>query len=392
MAVYAFIVIAAGLLFWAFLNNIKSVIDAAVFLYKPLQPFLYGLIIAYLLNPIVKRLEKLLGSVHKLFKRYRYKPMKKKLKRGLSVAFAYLITLLILGIFFSIVIPQLIESLGKLANEIPNYVNSVQEFLSEKSQILVDDIDFIDFEEIMLSLGAALREWTNDLTVFIPNVIALTKNVTGFFINFLIGVVISVYMLFSKEFTIARFKKVLYAIFPKKFMDRSILVIRDSDKVFSNFVIGKVIDSLIVGILNFIFMTLSGMPYAMLISVVVAVLNIIPYFGAIAGPVIGALILFVINPVQAIIYSVFGFILQQVDGNIISPKILGDAMGLDAFLIIFAVITFGSVFGMTGALLGVPLFAVMYTIFSGIIRKRLKKKNLPENTNSYMDDISYPEQ
>ncbi len=207
--------------------------------------------------------------------------------------------------------------------------------------------------------------------------------VFGAFFNFLVGIVVSVYLLNSKDLFCAQFKKILYAFVPAKSANEFISTVRRAHKIFGGFVTGKLLDSLIIGMLCFIVMTIFNWPYAMLISVIIAVTNIIPFFGPFIGGIPSALLILMVEPITSLYFGIFVLILQQFDGNILGPKILGDSTGLSSFWVIFSLLVFGGFFGFVGMAIGVPTFAVFYTLITDKIYNSLEKKKLPTDTQKF---------
>lgn len=233
---------------------------------------------------------------------------------------------------------------------------------------------------------AILEAFYSWLSASLPMVLNATKNLTTGLTNLILGVIISIYFLFGKERFLAQIKKALYALFPEDFVKRLVDVTHTSNRIFSGFISGKLLDSLIIGILCFVGMSLFRMPMAMLVSVIVGVTNVIPYFGPIIGAVPSALIVFLIDPIKALWFVFFVICLQQFDGNILGPRILGDSIGMPAFWVIFSILLFGGYFGVFGMFVGVPTFAVIYSIFKIWMEGRLERKNMPTDTKSYASE------
>ena len=197
------------------------------------------------------------------------------------------------------------------------------------------------------------------------------------------GIILSVYLLASKELFYAHAKKLGYALFPKRVMDKLLEITHTSNNIFTGFIVGKIVDSTIIGVLCFIVMALFNWPYAMLISVIVGVTNVIPYFGPFIGAIPSILLLLIIDPRTAVMFGIFILILQQLDGNIIGPKILGDSTGLSAFWVVFSITLFSAIMGPIGMLIGVPTFAVIYSLIRDFAEWRLKTKNMATATDDY---------
>jgi predicted PurR-regulated permease PerM len=323
---------------------------------RTLSPFIYALAIAYFIDPLVTKLEKY------LFK----KVVKDKTRRAFSIIVAYLIVLGFIVLLLSFVIPQIIDSIQEIA-KLPIFDLAYIQLVMDKGSIAIFDTGYsIDLSlvneylnENVLSTFSTLSGF---LTNFAPIIVGNLASFTAGLFNLIIGFIIAIYLLMSKESALHTARKVVFAIFPPK---KSIFIInlsKESNTIFINFILGKLLDSLIIGIIAFISLLLLKYPFALLLSVIVGITNIIPFFGPFVGGGIGFVILLFINPVQALWYLLFIFILQQFDGNILGPKILGDSTGLSAFWVIFAIIFFGKFFGIVGMFIGVPITAVIKNI------------------------------
>jgi predicted PurR-regulated permease PerM len=201
--------------------------------------------------------------------------------------------------------------------------------------------------------------------------------------NLFIGIIVAIYILASKNTFLAQAKKLAYGLFKKDHADVIIHYVKISNGMFSGFIVGKIVDSTIVGILCFLLMSMMGLPYAMLISVIIGVTNIIPVFGPYIGVVPSAFLILLVDPMQALSFIIMIIILQQLDGNIIGPAILGESTGLSAFWVLFSILLFGGLWGIVGMIIGVPLFAVIYRIISDFINWKLADRNLSTVTECY---------
>ena len=202
--------------------------------------------------------------------------------------------------------------------------------------------------------------------------------------NFLIGRIIALYLLMSKELFAGQGKKIIYALFEEDNANATIRNIRFVHRTFGGFISGKLVDSLIIGMICFIGMTLLNLPYPLLISLIIGITNIIPFFGPFIGAIPSIILILMVNPLQALYFGIFVFALQQFDGNILGPKILGDKTGLSSFWVIFAITLFGGYWGFVGMVVGVPLFAVLYAAWKAFINRSLQKKGLSTDTNEYL--------
>ena len=203
--------------------------------------------------------------------------------------------------------------------------------------------------------------------------------------NLVIGFIVAAYVLAEKEHFFGQGRKIVFALFSEKAGKSIIEKSRKCNEIFGGFVIGKIIDSLIIGVLTFILLSIFNMPYTMLVSIIVCVTNVIPFFGPFIGAIPSFFLILLIDPIKALWFLLIIFLIQQLDGNIIGPKILGNSTGLSAFWVMFAILIAGGLFGFAGMLFGVPVFAIIYYLLSEWIRGKLKKKNLPLETENYMD-------
>ncbi len=378
IAVYSFLVIAAGILFFAVILNFSHIWGLICKIAGIMMPFFYGFALAYLVNPILHFFEdwalpKVSGG-----------KMKPKLKRGIGIFLAYALVLILISIFLWVVIPQVGSSIYGIVSMIPNFIATADEWAGE----ILSSINRIELpagssEKIASMLENVIIFFTDIAENMLPHIINATKNITSGIINVVVGVIISIYLLFSKEKFFAQIKKTLNAFLPHEKVDRMAQLAHSSHSIFSGFISGKILDSLIIGIICFVGMSIFGMPYAMLISVIVGVTNVIPYFGPFIGAIPSILLILLIDPWKAIGFAVFILLLQQFDGNILGPKILGDSTGISAFWVIFSVMLFGGLYGFLGMFLGVPVFAVIYAIFRANVEYRLRNKGMSENTNDY---------
>lgn len=346
-----------------------------------LMPFIYGFVLAYILNPAMRCIEQKIFP--KIFKR---KP-KKKYTRTLALIGTYLFAFILLGLFAWVIIPQTANSVIGLVSKIPNYILQIDSWLNG---LIASLVELGVTTQMVKNLGnyieSMLQNFYQWMTSMLPQIVSMTSKLTTGVMNFALGVIISIYMLASKEKFFAQCKKLLYAIFPKSPVDKVVEVTRYSHKIFSGFIFGKLLDSLIIGILCFIGLTILRMPDAMLVSVIVGITNIIPYFGPFIGAIPSFLIILMSSPVKSLWFLLFIFLLQQFDGNILGPKILGDSTGLASFWVIFAIIVFGGFFGPVGMFIGIPLFAVITSLVSEMVNKRLAKKELPTALDNYASD------
>ncbi len=384
----AFLVVAALMVFSRLLFDFAVVGDTLAKIANVLLPFIVGLILAYLLAPIYDFVEK---PTYKWFAGKNETPRrfaKVGAKIIASVA-AVLFLFAVVGGLLSMVIPQVYHSVVGLVNT-----------LSEKSTVFMAWINevagsFGNGEEGALWLSQGLSKLTEGVikwaeTDLLDNLGGIAKevstgviNVIGTVTNVLIGVIICVYTLNSKELFAAQAKKITYSLFKTSTANYIVHMTRYIDQTFGRFINGMLIDALMVGILCFIGTSILGMPYALLLSVIVGLFNIVPIFGPISAAVIGTFFVLLESPIKAVIFVAFVLVLQQIDGNIVAPKILGQQTGLPSFWVIFAIVLGGGLFGLTGMILGVPTFAVVYALIQQYAENRLAKKSIPEKTEAF---------
>ena len=345
-----------------------------------LRPFVFGIIFAYLLNGPLMFFERKLSFVEK-------KKPQRVLKRVLAIIVSWIAAIAVLSAFFYIVMPDVTESINVLINNIPYYLSSLQDFVRNITETYGIEAPFIDyFLEFEISsevFATLLKEYGEDLIPQLANIANLSVKIGNVVFDIIIATVLSVYIMYSKETLIAQLKKALYAVLKTETASNLVRFARESHRIFSGFINGKLLDSLIIGILCFIGMSVIGLEFTMLISFIVGCTNVIPFFGPFLGAIPSVLILLMVDPWQALWFGIFVFVLQQLDGNVIGPKILGDSTGLPALWVMFAILVGGGIFGIIGMFIGVPAFAVIYKFAKEYLENKLKKKNLPAQTENY---------
>lgn len=350
-----------------------------------LQPIIIGVVLAYLLNPVMMFLERCLSRL--IGPHLKKKERAKKICRSLATLGAMVVLVLVVAFLLVLIIPQIVDSIQKLVFTLPQ---EVQAMIKKMNTILSGEPQLADaLENTLLYATDYLRDWAlNDLLPKSDRYLTfITSGVIGVFkllINILVGLIVSIYLLYSKEQFVGQMKKLTYAVFKPKAANIIVKTARKSNQIFGGFVSGKIVDSAIIGVLCYIVLLIVKMPYAVLVSVIVGVTNVIPFFGPFIGAVPSFFIILLANPVQGIYFLVIVLILQQVDGNIIGPAILGDSTGLSPFWVVFAIMIGGGLFGFMGMLLGVPVFGVIYYICEEVIYYFLRKKGLPKETEPYV--------
>lgn len=379
----AFIVIACSILFYILIEKFDVVASIFQSMINILMPIIVGLIIAYLLNPLMNFFENV------CYKRVQKNKQHSRLRRGLSLISTFILALLFVSGLFYLVIPQIVVSVSQLISNIPIYFDNSKDFLNElvkNNKFLSDVIDNNTFN-FMDNLQKIITQYLPLANDIITNVTNSAIGVVTGVMNIILGCIVAIYVLYSKEKFGGQSKKVMFALFPKKFTVRFLDIVSQTDRMFSSFIFGKFLDSLIVGILCFIGMTILQIPYAMLIAVIITVFNMIPFFGPIIGAVPCTLLILMVDPFKALWFVILIAVLQQLDGNVLGPMILGNQTGLSGFWITFAIITFGGLFGFIGMIIGVPTFAVIYSLIRLFVENRLKSKGMPVSTAEYIKPI-----
>ena len=371
------IVIAAGLLMLSCVLYFAEIMAFMRTLFGVLSPFLVGAAVAFLLTPLLRRVEKL------FFRLFCKKKARPKMCRLLGMLVCYTALFLCVYTFARILIPRLIESVRSILNFIATFVTAnegnIQDFLLEH------DILAIEGSEIVIAWNNIYQQLMGYTNILVENVLSLSKSVYTFVFQIFVGLVVSIYVLIDKERFGAQSKKICYAVFTREHSERLIFWFRRANRIFAGYISGKIIDSLIIGVLCYLGMLLLRLEYPHLISVIVGVTNIIPFFGPFIGAVPSILILLMVNPMSAIWFGIFILILQQLDGNVIGPYILGDSVGISPFWIMVAIIVGGGLFGFMGMLLSVPVFALFYAIVRAAVSVRLEKRDLPVPSSAYFD-------
>lgn len=369
-----FIVIALSILLFFFIRNFSGIFAQVEKIFSILAPFIYGFVIAYILSIPMKYIENNVLS-------FLDKKNKFKLKRMLAVTITYVIAGVAIGIIFSILIPQLAESIMTLVENIPEYGASVENIISDI--VIKTNMDVSVVNELVNDFRNLSSYLANLAGTIVTSLFQFSAYITQYILNIVLGTIISIYILTSKEKFFAQGKKILYAFLPEKTVEYIITLTRTSNKIFIGFLGGKLLDSLIIGVICFISMSIMGMPYPLLVSFIIGITNIVPVFGPFIGAIPSIIIIFIASPIKALWFAIFVLVLQQFDGNILGPKILGNSIGVSAFWVIFAILVGNGIFGFVGMIIGVPLFAVIYTIITGIVEARLAKKGMPLDTNNY---------
>ena len=398
LGVTAFCVIGASILFFFLLYHFTEVWALVEKLMLILRPILYGLVLAFLLLPVQRHILAFLTSLAP-------SPKVRPILNGTAILLSLMFALLVIYILLAMVLPQLYFSVVGLVQAFPDYIETVQNWLVKTWE------DNPALREFLLpyyeSTTQALEDWLeNDImpnlesmsTVLnwakeflLPNVTDVVTSVsvvvaTSLMVlkDILIGLIVSVYLLARKDTFAAQSKKIIYSLLPTRYGDLVVEEVRSAYRIMSGFINGKLVDSAIIGVICLICCNILRFPYPALVATIIGVTNIVPFFGPFICAIACFFLILMVNPIQEVFFGLFVLVLQQFDGNILGPKILGDSTGLASFWVLFSILLFGGLFGFAGMVLGVPVFAMLYSILSRLVARGLRQRGLPVETAQYM--------
>lgn len=379
VAAYSLIVLAISILFFIIISQLDIFTNVLGEQLSFFQPIIMGLVMAYIFNFILEFIE------DRILVRKRNLSKKKKATRIISLIFTYIIVLVLVYLFLYFILPELIASLVGLANDIPGYITNI-------SRIVTDFMNQLNLtNEINVFILEKWNEVVNTMVDFVTELIPLlggtVRTIFSSIWNVVIGLIISIYLLIDKERYLALSRKVTISLFPERIAKRTLELTKRADNIFGRFLSGKIINSLIIGLLTFIILSITNMPFKTLISFIITVTNIIPFFGPFIGAIPSFFLILFVSPVKALWFLLIIFLIQQLDGNFIGPKILGDSLGISPFWILFSLLVAGKLLGFVGMILGVPLFVFIYSILKEIMEARLEKKGLPTETEDYYETL-----
>lgn len=356
-----------AILFFTILNRFKDITRSIQFIITILFPFLLGIGLAFILNNPQKWVEnKLLANA----------PMQNKHKRILSTGIVFILTIGFLILFFSIIIPNTIDSVRQFSTNVAIYSDTLIGYTKDFAYKL--NISEKQVEQLLINFDIT-KKITSVLTESIPKIASYSYSFVKGFINIILALVSAFYILLDRETLVKGIKKLNYSLFDKNFANYLTLWTNDAKTVFEQYIVGNIIDSFIVGVICYFGALILKLPYASMIALIIGVTNVIPVFGPFLGAIPVIIILCLIDPFSALIFTIFIFILQQCDGNIIKPIVLGDKLGMSAFWILFSVTVGGALFGVVGMFLGVPIFALIYAGVHDYIQVRLRNKKITIN-------------
>ena len=377
----AFLVVAAAVLFYMLLQHLPDLQKGWNKIMTILAPFVWGLILAYLLLPLTRQLERLFSN-----RGMKKALVKGKFARAMAIIISEIVLLVLLTAFVLLILPQLYSSVETIVVNSPEYYSRMSEWVELKLE---------DHPEVEQYVAQALESLSNQVIDLVKNRLlpsmgnVITSVTTGVYAafrgiyNLIIGIIVSIYILSNREMAKAGFRKVLYSIFSVETCEKIRSGILFTDRTFMGFLSGKLLDSAIIGLVCYIVCVILKMPYALLVSVMIGITNIIPFFGPLIGLIPSAFIILLVDPFKCLIFVIFIVVLQQIDGNILGPKILGSSVGINGFWVMFAIILGGGLFGFPGMILGVPVFVVIYSAMTTLIDKKLKREDLPQDYETY---------
>ncbi|NLW66130.1 MAG: AI-2E family transporter [Clostridiales bacterium] len=387
----AFLVIIACIAFYSIIQHWSGIRAAVKSLFKILSPFIWGAALAYLLTPIVRVFQEELfqplgmrinrGDVTKA----------RKFGRGMAITFAIILMIALISVLIYLIIPQLYESLESLVTNISGSIEKLQKWADrwlENYPILETN-----FSDVLDDISGSFTKWVKEtllpqMTTIISSVSTGVINVVKALANIVIATAVSIYIMYSREKFTAQAKKIMYSIFTPRYSRKILNVLRFTDRAFMGFFSGKLLDSLLIGIICYIACLIIGIKDSVLIAVIVGITNIIPVFGPFIGTVPSALIVLMYSPIKCLIFVIFIIVLQQFDGNFLGPKILGSKTGLSGFWVLFSIIVGAGLFGPIGMIIGVPLFVVFAAGIKSLVNNKLKRHGLPVNIDIY-DGLDY---
>lgn len=361
-----------------FANGWHKVISAA-------QPIIIGLALAYLLNPVMKFFER---HLYRLFKdRMKTDQKARRMARGIAITCSIIFLIVVIVLLIAAIVPSVVNSIMGIVDTLPANVANLVKMIQEGHLGNYEVADTIG--DVLTKLTDYVENWATKTLLpqartYLIQITSGVINMVKAMFNFVIGIIVAVYVLMIKERLIGQSKKVVYAVFKPKQGNIIVETMHKANDIFGGFIIGKIIDSAIIGVICYVGCSILRIPDTMLVSVIIGVTNIIPLFGPFIGAVPALLLVVIQSPWHALYLLIFIIVLQQVDGNIIGPKILGNSTGLTSFWVMFAILIGGGMFGFLGMLLGVPVFALMYYIVRRLVNHGVAKKQLPVMTADYV--------
>lgn len=370
--------ISLSILFSFFLFRMDTVFGHVKGIVKILMPFIYGGTLAYLVYPISKWIESYLDKM--TGDRF------KNISSTIGIFGSLFLVGIVIYLLLSLVLPQLADSIISIVTGMPAMADNLTKWITD---IFQDNEQLQSYAELLIdSSSKQLELWMSG--TLIPKIRELLTTLSvsvlatlGGFFDFVIGIIVCIYILKSLDKLKYQIKLIIHALLPKRAAEMTFELAYEMDQSFGGFIRGKLLDSLIIGVVCFFCTSLMKMPYAMLISTIVGITNIIPFFGPFIGAIPSALLILTVSPIKCLYFIIFIIVLQQVDGNIIGPTILGQSTGLSSIWVLFSILVFGGMFGFVGMIIGVPLFSVIYFVISRLVFKKLREKNMEAEIEDY---------
>ena len=380
----AFITIVLCILFFFVLYKLRELHAFSRTLSAILQPISFGAVLAYVLTPIYNRVRRWLSG-------WLSGPLKgarlvNRLASAGGITASLLFIILVAYGLVAAVVPEVVRSIVGIADDMDTYFATMSNWFNE---FMSRDTIYAPYiRQLLDNVGIYIENLVNDtilpnLNSYLVNLSAGVVQALRVTLNLIIGLIVAAYLLGCKDTLCAQSKKIIYGLFRTPAANLIVAKFRYAHQVFGGFINGKLLDSLIIGIIAMVFCNLLQFPYPMLLAVIIGVTNVIPFFGPFIGAIPCALLVLLVSPLQCLYFCIFILILQQFDGNILGPKILGDSTGLSSFWVLFSILLFGGLFGFVGMIVGVPLFAVFYSLVKDFIGWRLGRKDLSQDTDDY---------
>jgi len=378
-------VVVLVLLIYFFLSHFTGFFSQIGVVMKALQAVVIGVVIAYIVCPIMNAIER---KIKPYFEKKIKKPEKAlRTARSISVAVTLVLVLAFMALLFAFIVPEISTSIATFMVALPDNMEKLTAWLQGLSneENVIAEYALTGMNNLLDYMNDYLDNMLNNqMGEFIKSITTGALTVGKFLLNCIVGFVVAIYVLFDKDKFLSQAKKLTCTIFTPKAANVVLRTTRETHEIFIGFIVGKIIDSVIIGVLTYIVLVIFSMPYAMLAAVIVGVTNVIPFFGPFVGAIPSFFLILLADPIKGLIFLPLILIIQQVDGNIIGPKILGESTGLSTFWVIVAILFSGGLFGFAGMLLGVPLFAAIANIIRKILNYYLERKDLPTNTEDYV--------
>jgi len=353
---------------------------------KSIQGIFFGIAFAYLIDPVVESYKRGLSKV------FAGKKHEKKLTNAFGIGLGVLTGVALIALMIILILPGLLRSIAMLASELSNYISTIQQWITHWFQPGSEIAEYLTtfasalLENLQSFIVGKISEWGTELVSIVSSgLVDFIKTI----VNFIVGIIICVYLLRDKKKAIGQVKKAIYGILPKEDADDLMETSRQGHAIFSGFIHAKIIDSLIIGLITLIFCLVTQMPYGLLVSAIICITNMIPFFGPLIGAIPTSLLILLVDPVKCLIFVIFIIVLQQIDGNVIGPHLIGNNTNLNEFWVTFAIMLFGGLFGFLGMLVGVPVFGILYYIIARLLNRHMKRRGMPTDSGHYQEIKEY---